>query len=408
MTPTAEQFERSVARWLRAYPRRWRVARGAEMTAVLADLAEPGARRVGARTAAGLVRAGWATRWREHPPLGTYLAYRLFERRLPVRYHPWVRDDIEARHSLRGDAVAVGVWALIVLGLPALAGAALQREPGFWVALTLLYAAVRLVTRRARRARTEQRHLVLLPGEPVTVGAFVDGVGPRRRVGARGGSQLALGLVAGAALGWSAAALAAPEALRFIPCTDTPACFEVVTMPLGQGELLWAEVVLVTALAVGLALVPLVRRRLRRLTTALPTQPNRQLVPVTAEHVVPVMTAGLLVGGEAWLEGAGLMPFLLAPTAGALALVALPGVVALALLARDLPAVAWSDLRTIAVHGHAPAVDQPVACPVPVVGPVPPGARLGVPRPSEHPWRPYPAVPLPGRAVLEVPESAEG
>ena len=69
MTP----LERSVVFWLRVYPLRWRAARSAEVAAVLADLASPAPRRLHARAAIGLVRGGWATRWREHPPLGAYL-----------------------------------------------------------------------------------------------------------------------------------------------------------------------------------------------------------------------------------------------------------------------------------------------------------------------------------------------
>jgi hypothetical protein len=90
-------FERSVARWLRAYPRRWRRARGAEVAAVLADLAGPGARRVGTRTALGLVGAGLATRWREHPPPRAYLTYRLGGRHPGARWDAWLRDDVDGR-----------------------------------------------------------------------------------------------------------------------------------------------------------------------------------------------------------------------------------------------------------------------------------------------------------------------
>ncbi|MBB2925462.1 hypothetical protein [Cellulomonas cellasea] len=98
--PTAERlrsFERSVGRWLRAYPRRWRRARGAEVTAVLADLAGPDARRVDTRTALGLVVAGLATRWREHPPPRAYLTYRLGGRHPGAPWDAWLRDDVAGR-----------------------------------------------------------------------------------------------------------------------------------------------------------------------------------------------------------------------------------------------------------------------------------------------------------------------
>ncbi|HEX5332526.1 MAG TPA: hypothetical protein VFW79_07785 [Cellulomonas sp.] len=91
MTP----FERSVVFWLRAYPRRWRELRASEVTAVLSDVAGPGARRPDARTALDLVLAGWATRWREHPPPRLWWQYRVLRRRLPRPYRAWMRDDVE-------------------------------------------------------------------------------------------------------------------------------------------------------------------------------------------------------------------------------------------------------------------------------------------------------------------------
>jgi len=88
-------FERSVAFWLRAYPRRWRGLRAREIAAVLVDVAAPGARRPAARTVLGLVLAGWATRWREHPPPLLWWRYRVLRRRMPRPYRAWMRDDVE-------------------------------------------------------------------------------------------------------------------------------------------------------------------------------------------------------------------------------------------------------------------------------------------------------------------------
>ncbi|MFS0699641.1 hypothetical protein AB6N24_06660 [Cellulomonas sp. 179-A 4D5 NHS] len=112
MRPDA-RFARSAALWLRAYPRRWRQARGAEVAAVLADLAPPGARRLDVGTALGLLVAGWATRARQHPPLGAWLRYRLLRERLPRRYRPWVRDDVEGRwFPLRFLSLLAPAWGL--------------------------------------------------------------------------------------------------------------------------------------------------------------------------------------------------------------------------------------------------------------------------------------------------------
>jgi hypothetical protein len=96
------RFARSARFWLRAYPRRWRAARAAEMTEVLADLAEPGATRLDLRGAADVIRSGWATRWREHPPPRAMFAYRLWDGRMPERYDPWLWDDVTgALYSVR-------------------------------------------------------------------------------------------------------------------------------------------------------------------------------------------------------------------------------------------------------------------------------------------------------------------
>ena len=153
MTP----LERSAAFWLRAYPRRWRERRSAEITAVVADLAPHDASRVDVRTALGLVRAGWQTRRRDHPPLGTYLAHRFADRPLPPAYDGWVRDDRAGRFS----AVRVQVVNL-VLASPLLVGLYFLRfragwvgaiaATTIWVALSLALKAVRAQARREKIA----------------------------------------------------------------------------------------------------------------------------------------------------------------------------------------------------------------------------------------------------------------
>lgn len=121
-----DRFARSTALWLRAYPRRWRAARASEVTEVLRDLAAPGAERVDARTALSLVRSGWATRWRDHPPLGTYLRYRLLERPLPPRWEGWRRDEVQGalfpvRFAL-GRTVGIAILLSLLAAVDRLAG----------------------------------------------------------------------------------------------------------------------------------------------------------------------------------------------------------------------------------------------------------------------------------------------
>jgi hypothetical protein len=154
--PVDRRFARSAALWLRAYPRRWRVERGGELTAVLADLAEPGARRVDVRSAAGLVRAGWATRWREHPPLLPYLAFRVLRRRPDPVWDPWLRDDVDGvLYPLRAGATsALWVWLGVVSGA-SLAGVLGHAQPAGGVAAMLALAAVvSVVAEAGGRGRT--------------------------------------------------------------------------------------------------------------------------------------------------------------------------------------------------------------------------------------------------------------
>ena len=92
--PVEPDLARSIRSWMRAYPGRWRAVRGEEMFGLVADLARPGARRLSARAAIDLLRGGWATRWREHPPLHNWLLYRMFDKRIPVAYRAWALDDI--------------------------------------------------------------------------------------------------------------------------------------------------------------------------------------------------------------------------------------------------------------------------------------------------------------------------
>lgn len=66
---SADAFERSVRRWMNAYPRRWRVMFGDDLVATALELADPGQRRLGLREGLALVRGGWALRRRERPPL---------------------------------------------------------------------------------------------------------------------------------------------------------------------------------------------------------------------------------------------------------------------------------------------------------------------------------------------------
>jgi hypothetical protein len=166
---------RSAAFWLRAYPRRWRHERAAEVVEVLTDLAPAGASRLDARTAAGLVRAGWATRWRQRPSLRSFLAYRLADRRPAPQYDGWLRDDLEG--PLYPWRAALGL--LLVIGPPCMALSLAVGWSTTWSAAGLGFAYVSTVVGHAR-GRAEKT--VILFGAPAWAPPEIGPMGPYRRL----------------------------------------------------------------------------------------------------------------------------------------------------------------------------------------------------------------------------------
>jgi hypothetical protein len=336
-SPTVPTLDRSVAFWLRAYPRRWRAVRAAEVAAVLIDIAGPGARRLDAAAAVGLLRGGWATRRREHPTLGVYLSYRLRERPIQASCREWARDDIEGSWFpvRRGIGASWFFWLFGVIHL--LAGS----PSWFWFLGPLGMVAAACMLPHRMRSSQARRHLALRAGERVVPGALIEGLGPRRRLDARGTLSASAVVLAGAAGVGIAAVWVRPPML----------------------------VATGVAAVVGLALVPLVRHRLRRLITACPPQPHRDLVArrprawagIVAAAVVVVATLGVLAGGL-WFTGTRRLLLELSGLLGPLALLALPGVVAAAVIVRRGGAAASglsvSDVRTIVLLGRAPMVDE--------------------------------------------------
>ena len=113
-------LERSARLWLRAYPRRWRFSYGEDLVGTLLDLARPDARTVRLRDGLSVLWAGWALRFREHPPLLPWLRYRMLESSVPAEYHVWMIDDLLGRlHAMRsylgGVAVILGMYGFVAL-----------------------------------------------------------------------------------------------------------------------------------------------------------------------------------------------------------------------------------------------------------------------------------------------------
>ncbi|MCB7135138.1 hypothetical protein [Cellulosimicrobium marinum] len=182
----SERYERSARLWLRAYPRRWRVAHEEEAVAVLLDLAPTAAggghlaAGIGAREAWGLLRSGWSLRRREHPPLGRWLLYRLFDVRLPARYWWWVADDVQgALFAWRLGVFNAVVTLQVVYGLPLL-GQLVGIEnmtllPVWFVATLLVVLVVSGFLWRERNVARAWRKHVVFGNLPAGVPPAVDG-----------------------------------------------------------------------------------------------------------------------------------------------------------------------------------------------------------------------------------------
>lgn len=158
-------FERSVRRWLWAYPRRWRWARADEVVGTLADLAAPGATRLDLRSGLGLTVHGLGTRRRMRPPLRHVARYALVNAPLPWQYRGWVADRIGSPLFFRGPLLGLAVYFFVFAVLKADGGDAAPADMVWAGALALTcWVSPRDSLRRAEAAR----HLVGRPGEPPT------------------------------------------------------------------------------------------------------------------------------------------------------------------------------------------------------------------------------------------------
>jgi hypothetical protein len=380
------RFVRSARFWLRAYPRRWRAARGEEVLGLLADLAHPGARRIGTRAALDLLRGGLATRWREHPPLGPWLLYRLFDRRLPA-HRAWVLDDVN------------GPWLVLrrntSFATLLLAYGTARRDTFLMVfAATMITLGLTLLRRRTRE-RAIELHLVPRPGEPLLPGAFLRVAVPRRRVTARSGLPWAVGCLTVLAAVGVVAAIHAPLGLDLTvgPLPGEPATLLTAdTVLVLVGDRTPVLVAVGLALVVGLTLVPVARRRLRRCLTVEVDQPDRALGRQTWRGRGAVVLVTGLVAAVPVSEAFGVTPLSVSLLVGVPALVLLPTALATWAALRRAPVadrLAYVDAQRIVLRGRPPRVDAPASGLKPVRG-VLPGAVAPTRRLLDPP---YPALP---------------
>ncbi|MGV8967767.1 MAG: hypothetical protein ACOH2F_15985 [Cellulomonas sp.] len=386
---------RNVAFWLRAYPRRWRAVRGTELSGLVLDLAAPDARRLGWRAALDLVRGGWSTRWREHPPLLSWLLYRVFDRRIPGAYRAWVLDDIDG--VLFAPRQILFSWLVMIYAV-VLPHTGSTSIPGSWVVgffvVTLISSLIMWPEHNRERARL--KHIAPQPGERLVEGVLVEQDVPQPRVTARSALPWAVGLLAVATAMSALSAAFAPKVLTVVPDPRVSAngavegTFNFVVVPMGDHGLVAASI-LTAALGLGLVGAAVARRRLDRLVASCPRQPHRVLraMPRTGALNVAFWTMTIVVVGV--LEISGRLP-LLGPTVvlGTAALVALPGALVALAVSRGVAAsdLAARDLRRIAVRGRLPEVDCPASALRPLLGPVPDGVRVQWPVEPRNPALP--------------------
>jgi len=326
------------------------------MVALLADLAAPGATRLDVRTAAGLVRSGWATRARTRPPLQHALAYRLLDRRVPARYRGWVRDDLEGASAPLRVLVSVAFVVVVVSVLIPLVSGDRPRTPSMGTVAAVLGMSVGLLARGPWQQRKQARkHLTPEPGEQLTADSVLFGMVMRDRLTARGTVGMVAVAVAAVGLAAVAACLLAPTRLGVDDCGA--ACVETVTEARGSVSAA-LPAALAAALLAGVLASLLAGRHLRRLVPVRPAQHARRLVPPTSRHVMLLATISACVLGVAWIEGSGRADLFFSVAVATGALVTLPGLLMSWRTARSGPDdLALVDVLTIAVTGGLPRVD---------------------------------------------------
>lgn len=141
---------------LRAFPRRFRTQRAAEVEATFHEAERAGDMHpYGIAALFDVVVAGWSERARTRPPLGAYLKYRLLSGRLEPRWHPWMFDDLDGWFIVRRSIwIATQLVAILMVGWFVTDGA--LPRPNAWLWLT--WAVVMGLGGRRDRRTTLIRH----------------------------------------------------------------------------------------------------------------------------------------------------------------------------------------------------------------------------------------------------------
>ena len=179
----SDRLERSVRRWMAAYPRRWRVTFGDDLVGTALELAVPGQTRLTLRDGLAIVRAGWALRLRERPPLRVRLAWYWDGRgaRTHPEHRPWMVDSVISPWAGVAGGMGrfmAGGWPSVWLGLRSMMRGDPAGAYGVFLFLGLVAVLVTgvVLLPGVRRYTARQRWTRSFPGEPVP-----DAIAPRRR-----------------------------------------------------------------------------------------------------------------------------------------------------------------------------------------------------------------------------------
>ena len=165
----ADKLEQSVQDVTRAYPPRYRRARGAELHDLLVELVPEGAQRVPREVTLDVLVGGIRYRLQDRPPTVRRWAYRWFDARLDPRWAEWVRDDIDHwSYPIRRARVAVPAAIAFAFAVRSAdrAGANLSLLPWMFVVMFVTMVCLSVVQQRRIRGHARRRHLLTVPTPP--------------------------------------------------------------------------------------------------------------------------------------------------------------------------------------------------------------------------------------------------
>lgn len=318
---------------LRAFPPRWCERHGDELLHVSGELASSSERDADWQEFVDIVRGGLSVRFEDRPPWRVRAAYHWFEKPVPARWHPWMRDDLRGRFLGYRRNLQAMFPLLIVLAFLATTGGASGRSQAVVsaaIVLGILIAGGPFKARQTRRRMNAKVGYDIAVGDAFPPPTFIALPVLRRPAARLSYVRYAVPfaiwtVVSGTALIAGAASPNAPNrsvgAFTFSPDPNSPLTAHQVAM-ISVG-------VAIAVIAVAVTTVLVTVRRVR--TLALATIHESRTLSVRGTWLV-----ASLLGAPATFVGAlGVMPDLACATVGAgLVIAGAAGLVAAVVVAR--------------------------------------------------------------------------